>query len=92
MFLGRLLYTAIPHGRGGSPYATLHYAVWCVGECGARHVRGAVRCFDSRGARGAVFRDAGGQRTARGARGGCGAVFRDTLDISMLTEFKSSSG
>ena len=34
-----------------------------------------------RGARGAVFRDAGGERTARGAhgaRGVCGAVFRDT--------------
>jgi len=29
-------------------------------------------------ARGAVFRDARGQRTARGARGVCGAVFRDT--------------
>jgi len=27
---------------------------------------------------GAVFRDAPGQRTARGARGVCGAVFRDT--------------
>ena len=58
MFLGRLLYTAIPHGRhgtgSGSPYATLHYAVWCIG------------------ARGVVFRDDGGQRTARGV---CGAVF-----------------
>ena len=28
--------------------------------------------------RGAVFRDARGERTARGARGVCGAVFRDT--------------
>ena len=42
---------AIPHGRhgtgSGSPYATLHYAVWCVGARGARGVCGprAVRCF-----------------------------------------------
>ena len=34
-----------------------------------------------RGARGAVFRDARGERTARGARGVCGAVFRDTPGI-----------
>jgi len=32
----------------------------------------AVRCF---GSRGAVFRDARGERTTRGV---CGAVFRDT--------------
>jgi len=47
-------------------------------RCGA--VR-AVRCFGSRGARGAVFHDAHGPRTVRtahGARGACGAVFRDT--------------
>jgi len=49
-------------------------------RCGAV----SVRCFVSRGARGArgaVFRDARGDRTARGAhgaRGVCGAVFRDT--------------
>jgi len=37
------------HGTGsGSPYATLHYAVWCVIARAARGVRGAV------------FRDAGG--------------------------------
>jgi len=35
----------------------------------------AVRCFGSRGACSAVFRDGRGPRTARGA---CGAVFRDT--------------
>ena len=38
----------------------------------------------ARGARGAVFRDACGYRTARGARGArgvCGAVFRDTLNV-----------
>ena len=56
-------------------------------KCGARDACGAVsvRCFVSRGARGArgaaVFRDACGDCTARGARGArgvCGAVFRDT--------------
>jgi len=58
----------------------LQGAVRCA-RCGA--VR-SVRCFVSRGARGAcgaVFRDAPGQRTARGARGVCGAVFRDTVAI-----------
>jgi len=39
-------------------------------RCGAV----SVRCFVSRGARGAVFRDARGDRTARGARGAPRAV------------------
>ena len=54
----------------------LQGAVRCA-RCGAV----SVRCFVSRGARGArgaVFRDARGDRTPRGARGVCGAVFRDT--------------
>jgi len=42
----------------------------------------AVRCFVSRGARGAVFRDA---RSARDARGVCGAVFRDTGVCVLVT-------
>ena len=50
------------------------------GVCGAVSVRFFGSC-GARGARGAVFRDARGYRTARGvrgARGVCGAVFRDT--------------
>ena len=38
---------------------------------------GAVRCFGSHGARGAVFCDARVERTARGV---CGAIFRDTAE------------
>jgi len=51
-----------------------------VTRCGNCFVtRCGVSC---RGARGAVYRDARGQRTAcgvRGARSVCGAVFRDTV-------------
>ena len=62
-------------------------------KCGARGACGAVsvRCFVSRGARGArgaVFRDACGDRTARGARGArgvCGAVFRDTVLLFLIS-------
>ena len=41
-----LCFLAAPCTGSGSPYATLHYVVWCVGVCSA------VRC----GACGAVFR------------------------------------
>jgi len=61
-----------------------------------------TRCgISSRGAviiswRGAVFRDARRQRTARGARGVCGAVFRDTadfcVDCSSRFFFQSADG
>jgi len=43
-------------------HRTPRYAVWCVGARGVCGVRGAVRCF---GSRGAVFRDAGGLRGAQ---------------------------
>jgi len=48
-------------------------------------------CVGARGARGAVFRDACNERTARGAhgaRGVCGAVFRDTVNLLVIVNCK----
>jgi len=59
------------------------------------HLLNLFRCgaviVSCRGARGAVFRDACGQRTARGARGVCGAVFRDTVKLHTLVTLDLSS-
>ena len=66
----RVASTRLHVHRALGSLAVFRYAVRC-----GNYFPDAVRCFVTQCARGAVFRDAPGQRTARGARG---AVFRDT--------------